>query len=517
LALQSISGMNPTGIRSEYTLSNADVNNDGKIGLAETLYILQLMAGVRTSYFIEGMVFLSEDPHSGPLSGVTILLTGTSTASTITDSNGNFVFTGLQNGSYTVTPAGTFVPSNRVLTIDGANIDSGSFRNIAYPKFATANIINDLDKISSISRFRSGVGHDYSDFYESCSSMRHYFNPKENIEQTASKIYSPINGMISVIIGAGEISKSIVIRSTEYPSFAFTIVPVRLNSNLIVGSEVRAGEEIGDWVESSIEIDFRVDTPKGFKQVSYFDVITDAVFQKYQQLGVSSRSNMIISKAARDADPLLCDNASAYAGFLTEDGFRHNDAGNIENFIYFSRGALSTNGYTVYQYPSGLISMLTPYVNSSDIASLNTNENRGIVFSPNGNYIPIQAVAPGVVDAIRIWHDEMYSGWHVTINIKWNYFYSYAYDFTYNFPGSFGTQADIDNQLAEITVSVGQIVVQGDVIANLVKVNSGSYVVFSLLQNSVKGICPESYFTPLAKDSILGMMRKDNPTVDMCN
>ena len=47
LALQVISGTNPSGIRSDYASSGADVNGDGKIGLAEVIYILQKVSGLR--------------------------------------------------------------------------------------------------------------------------------------------------------------------------------------------------------------------------------------------------------------------------------------------------------------------------------------------------------------------------------------------------------------------------------------------------------------------------------------
>lgn len=47
LALQVISGMNSTGVRSDYASSGADVNGDGKIGIEEAIYILQKVSGVR--------------------------------------------------------------------------------------------------------------------------------------------------------------------------------------------------------------------------------------------------------------------------------------------------------------------------------------------------------------------------------------------------------------------------------------------------------------------------------------
>ena len=47
LALQSMSRQSPSGIRASYATSGADVNGDGKIGMAEVIYILQKVAGIR--------------------------------------------------------------------------------------------------------------------------------------------------------------------------------------------------------------------------------------------------------------------------------------------------------------------------------------------------------------------------------------------------------------------------------------------------------------------------------------
>jgi len=39
--------MNPDGIRAYYSTSGTDVNDDGKVGAAEVIYILQYVAGLR--------------------------------------------------------------------------------------------------------------------------------------------------------------------------------------------------------------------------------------------------------------------------------------------------------------------------------------------------------------------------------------------------------------------------------------------------------------------------------------
>jgi hypothetical protein len=72
---------------------------------------------------------------SGTISGVggagaTVNLTGTATATTTADGGGNYSFTGLANGVYTVTPTNagyTFSPASRLVTISGANFSGGSF------------------------------------------------------------------------------------------------------------------------------------------------------------------------------------------------------------------------------------------------------------------------------------------------------------------------------------------------------------------------------------------------------
>ncbi|MDP1726189.1 MAG: hypothetical protein Q8M15_13105, partial [Bacteroidota bacterium] len=49
------------------------------------------------------------------------------------------------------------------------------------------------------------------------------------------------------------------------------------------------------------------------RMVSYFDVITDGVFNDYFNRGVQTRADLIISKAKRDANPLTC-NGDTFIG-----------------------------------------------------------------------------------------------------------------------------------------------------------------------------------------------------------
>jgi uncharacterized protein (TIGR03437 family) len=63
-------------------------------------------------------------------SGATIALTGTSTATTTANASGAYTFSGLANGSYTITPSltgYTFSPASVAVTVSGANVTAPSF------------------------------------------------------------------------------------------------------------------------------------------------------------------------------------------------------------------------------------------------------------------------------------------------------------------------------------------------------------------------------------------------------
>lgn len=78
------------------------------------------------TYLISGTVTLT----GNPLLGAMISLTGTRSTSTTTDSYGYYSFTGLSNGSYTVTPSGlgyTYTPASAVVNISGASVTGKNF------------------------------------------------------------------------------------------------------------------------------------------------------------------------------------------------------------------------------------------------------------------------------------------------------------------------------------------------------------------------------------------------------
>ena len=80
--------------------------------------------GSAPTYSISGTV-------SGAITdGVTIILTGAGSATTSTNTGGNYSFSGLVNGTYTVTPSlpgYTFTPSSAAITVSGTNVTGTNF------------------------------------------------------------------------------------------------------------------------------------------------------------------------------------------------------------------------------------------------------------------------------------------------------------------------------------------------------------------------------------------------------
>jgi hypothetical protein len=88
-------------------------------------------SGINT-YSISGKVLTPGTRLSPglPISGVTITLSGTANGIAVTDANGNYVFTGLKNGNYTLTPGKTgysFTPAFRSVNVNGANVTGQNF------------------------------------------------------------------------------------------------------------------------------------------------------------------------------------------------------------------------------------------------------------------------------------------------------------------------------------------------------------------------------------------------------
>lgn len=101
-----------TGYTFSPTSQNATVNGANVTGINFT-------ATAQATYSISGTI----TPTAGG-SGASVALTGPAAANTTTNSSGSYTFSGLANGTFTVTPSNSgysFTPANQSVTISGAN------------------------------------------------------------------------------------------------------------------------------------------------------------------------------------------------------------------------------------------------------------------------------------------------------------------------------------------------------------------------------------------------------------
>lgn len=203
-------------------------------------------------------------------------------------------------------------------TID---VDAGEL-----PGFISQDFVNLNDDIVDVSLFRSSAGHDYSDRFESCRSMKHYFVPSidKRVNDTVP-IYSPIDGQVESLYAEeesfsddGVTNQKVTIRSDDYPGLLVILFHVDLSSSsVVVGTSVSAGQQLGfarlernGSIGHDFDIAIHVNTATGVKYVPYFDAMTDGLFNSYITWGGGgiTRDAFMISESARDADPLTCVN-----------------------------------------------------------------------------------------------------------------------------------------------------------------------------------------------------------------
>jgi hypothetical protein len=187
------------------------------------------------------------------------------------------------------------------------------------PKLVESDYL-DLSQIGSISKFRSAEGHDYSNAFESCRNMKHYFKPKADADCGNIKIFSPVSGVVFHTEEEWAGTK-IDIQPDKYSAILITIFHVRIRKPLHPGDRVTAGQQLGfhfgkdTWSDIAVS----VTTLKGRKLLSYFEVMPDSVFERYRVRGLASREAAIITKAVRDADPLSCQGAAFTSRGHTEN------------------------------------------------------------------------------------------------------------------------------------------------------------------------------------------------------
>jgi hypothetical protein len=99
-----------------------------------------------------------------PLANITVTRSGSGSTTATTDSSGNYSFSGLQNGSYTLTPSNTgytFSPASLSVTVNGANVTGLNFTATATgiaTYSITGNITSSGAPLANVPVTRSGSG-----------------------------------------------------------------------------------------------------------------------------------------------------------------------------------------------------------------------------------------------------------------------------------------------------------------------------------------------------------------------
>jgi hypothetical protein len=119
--------------------TSVSINDTAPTGDRYNLAICEILAGTSQSFAISGSI----TPSSGG-SGTLVALSGPTSGTTTADSSGNYGFTNLPNGIYTVTPskAGqSFNPSSQSVTISGGSVSAVNFTATALPTHTVSGSI----------------------------------------------------------------------------------------------------------------------------------------------------------------------------------------------------------------------------------------------------------------------------------------------------------------------------------------------------------------------------------------
>lgn len=138
--------------------------------------------------------------------------------------------------------------------------------------------------------------------------MKHYFEPKGDVDWSTIKIFSPVTGIITRVEQEWAGTK-IEIASEDYPAFRFSIFHLNSQVTHHTNDIVQAGEQLGTHIGTQTMSDIAVivnDPTHQGRMVSYFEVMTDDLFAEYSKRGVNKREKIIISKELRDLNYLTC-------------------------------------------------------------------------------------------------------------------------------------------------------------------------------------------------------------------
>ena len=189
---------------------------------------------------------------------------------------------------------------------------------------------------------------------------------------------------------------------------------------------------------------------------------------------------------------------------------------------------------------------VAPYSSEADMAKITAGfssqfslspweyVNDRIDIYPQDDLAGVQSACSGMVDAVQLQQISTDDTWQVEVSIACDEYVVDPDDGGYFIPlttkYAFNTMStnpqDGQNQMANISVTLGDTVTQGDTIGFLKMFNDSSHLHYGLWQFGqtiyqgfgVSGIpiCPEAQFTAQAKDSILNLLHVTWPIAQLC-
>ena len=220
-----------------------------------------------------------------------------------------------------------------------------------------------------MSRLRSRMGHDYTDSFNTCSSMKHYFNTADHPD-LSTPLYSPVDGVhLWRVKGSGDqegiwleqvesnaekiefLDEKLYIRPDDAPNVWIKFHHVSPIAEIVETLPVTADREVVMGAVNAPQPGFRVSAGQliahGLGEISVehhlsgsgrpspctsgvtrdqygklgssgpcgdvvrfhsiFSLMTDEVFSLYEARGAKSRNNFIISAQERAERPLQCE------------------------------------------------------------------------------------------------------------------------------------------------------------------------------------------------------------------
>ena len=242
---------------------------------------------------------------------------------------------------------------------------------LGVPKFVNTNYI-DVSKISQISKFRSSAGHSYVDDVETCRSMKHYFIAPD----ATTVIVSPVAGTVTRLEDdfAG---KQVHITSDLYPGFIFIIFHINLDKPLALGDHFTEGQRLGRHVgtQTFSDIAVAVNTPTKYRLISYFETLTDSAFAVFQARGLTSRDQLIVPKAVRDADPYFCGGES-FVNLKVDPASEYVDLSGVQHIQVLTIPYVMVVGDTPYPLTFTASSSLPVQYTTSSAGVCTVTENK---------------------------------------------------------------------------------------------------------------------------------------------